>query len=171
MDYQSGARLAGILSLLRHVRELLPPDMPAPMCECILLQALSQDQRGGREGSRISGLSVQTHMASSAVSRMLSSFEQRGLIVRHTDAGDRRAVYICLTQEGERRMETLNRFLYAHLDETARRFGEERMDALEGLLRGLISSIPKEAAGRGEPSLPEERAGMGPAGKACGKGE
>jgi DNA-binding MarR family transcriptional regulator len=131
-----------VFGLLRYMRDLFPPKMPLPICECMLLQAISETEGGGQKGRRVSELGAQIHMAMPAASRILGSFEQKGLIVRRIDEGDRRAVYIRLTPEGEQKLEEIRRFVYAHLDGIAQQFGEENICALEKLLRQLLGLIP-----------------------------
>ncbi|WP_241004373.1 MarR family winged helix-turn-helix transcriptional regulator [Conexibacter sp. SYSU D00693] len=65
------------------------------------LQRLAENED---DGCRLQQLVDDVHMSQSALSRLVSRLEERGLVVRKACEMDRRGTYACLTQEGRDRL-------------------------------------------------------------------
>jgi len=68
-----------------------------------LLLLLVKGAEDGTERATISELAGRLHLAQSTVTELVDRSAQAGLVRRRTSAGDRRIVYVELTQEGDRR--------------------------------------------------------------------
>lgn len=104
-------------------------------------------QNGGIRGARISGILQEMCVLPPALSRLLRSLEEKGLIIRQMDPTDRRNTCVCLTDEGERtrqkgreRMISLGNAIVEHM-------GEEQIKeliALWNLLADVLEGELKE---------------------------
>ncbi len=76
-----------------------------------------------------------------SVTRILKELTDRGLIIRDTDARDRRRSIVTLTPAGRKLIEHTASRTVRELDRYAERFGPERLEALKDELRALIAAI------------------------------
>jgi DNA-binding MarR family transcriptional regulator len=76
-------------------------------------------------GICVTGIKDQTHISLPAVSRQLSSLEQKGLIERKTMAKDRRMTLVTLTPEGEKIMAKVIEQRDLQMDKLEKSVGEE----------------------------------------------
>lgn len=67
-----------------------------------VLERLVEDKDPKR---RVQGLAESVHLSQSALSRVVARLERDGLVSRSICPDDRRGVYVCVTEEGERRHE------------------------------------------------------------------
>ena len=63
-------------------------------------EALQRLAEKAQDGCRLQQLVDDVHMSQSALSRLVSRLEERGLVVRKTCSDDRRGIFACLTDEG-----------------------------------------------------------------------
>lgn len=64
------------------------------------LETLQRIAESASDGCRLQALVDEVHMSQSALSRMVSRLEGRGLVVRNSCADDRRGMKACLTDSG-----------------------------------------------------------------------
>lgn len=92
-----------VTRLRRALRASIRTDYPweaLPMAQVELLQTLAE-----QAPSRIGDLAAQLNLAPSTVSGLISQMITAGLVVRGTDASDRRAALVTLTEAGRRQLE------------------------------------------------------------------
>jgi homoprotocatechuate degradation regulator HpaR len=76
-----------------------------------------------------------------SVTRILKELEERGLIVRETDANDRRRNLVALSPEGREVVKTISRHVLHVMREYSDRFGAQRLEALLDELHALSAAI------------------------------
>jgi homoprotocatechuate degradation regulator HpaR len=76
-----------------------------------------------------------------SVTRILRELEERKLIVRETDARDRRRSLVVLSSEGREIVESTSRKMVRILRDYADRFGQDRLDRLADELRALSAAL------------------------------
>jgi homoprotocatechuate degradation regulator HpaR len=76
-----------------------------------------------------------------SVTRILRELEDRKLIVRETDASDRRRAFVALTPEGRKIVRVISRQVVRITGEYSERFGPERFARLADELRALAVAI------------------------------
>ena len=59
----------------------------------------------GSEVSTVTELSERLQLAQSTVTELVGRAEQAGLVIRKPSETDARVAYVCLTEEGERRLD------------------------------------------------------------------
>jgi MarR family transcriptional regulator, multiple antibiotic resistance protein MarR len=114
-------------------RKLADYDISAP--QLIVLSSLANG-----EGTSAAGLCKSISYDPGAMTRMIDRLEQRGLIRRVRDTGDRRLTNLQMTDEGKR----LYPRLLAVKDEVQaqflRGFSKEEIQMLEGLLNRMVAN-------------------------------
>ena len=63
-------------------------------------EALQRLSENSEDGCRLQQLVDDVHMSQSALSRLISRLEDRGLVHRKSCTDDRRGIFACLTDEG-----------------------------------------------------------------------
>ena len=100
----------------------------------------------------VSDLARATYLLAPSLSRILPDMEKRGLIVRRSDASDRRKGLVALSSRGRALIETVSpesEEVYARI---TRRFGSAKLASLQSLLIEL-----EHAMAIGEETSPGER--------------
>ncbi|MCG2803508.1 MAG: MarR family transcriptional regulator [Cellulomonas sp.] len=103
-----------VTRLRRALRTSIRSDYPwesLPMAQVELLLALRDD-----EPARVGALAARQRLAPSTVSGLVQTLVEAGLVVRDTDATDRRVAVVRLTEPGRARLDGWER---AHLDRFA----------------------------------------------------
>jgi len=68
------------------------------------LDALQRLAETDHDGCRLQQLVEDVHMSQSALSRLVTRLEERGLVVRKACEADRRGIFACLTEAGRERL-------------------------------------------------------------------
>lgn len=76
-----------------------------------------------------------------SVTRILKDLEQRKLVLRAPDTGDRRRTLISLSPEGRALVQEISRTMVDLLRDYGDRFGDDRLDRLCDELRALSAAI------------------------------
>ena len=97
--------------------------------EFFLLATLAYHSPPDSQGIKISDLSAKMDITPPAVTHMINSLEEMGLVMRLADSGDRRVVLVSLTTKGE---------------EVVKKIQEEFLDKLIGLVEFLGEKDSKE---------------------------
>lgn len=92
-----------------------------------------------RLGIQISVLSLAANMSKPAVSQALNSLEDRGLIERFSCKGDRRAVYVTMTDKGTAIMAQGWKTFISLMDCVEKKMGEENTEKLVELVEQFIN--------------------------------
>ena len=79
-----------------------------------------------------------------ALSRILKSLEQKGLVIRENDRENRRNIQVRLTQQGERAREDAHENMKAFAQKTAERVGEDRILKLIELENHLADVLQEQ---------------------------
>ncbi|MGY1916969.1 MarR family winged helix-turn-helix transcriptional regulator [Blastococcus sp. SYSU DS0973] len=90
-----------------------------------------------RDGVRLSDLAESLHIAPRSATEVADGLQERGLVERTPDPGDRRAVLLRPTAEGRRVRDEVGRARAADSAELFGRLGPEEQDALTRILRAL----------------------------------
>ena len=77
------------------------------------------------------------NLNSSTVSGIINRLEKKGCIARLPKKGDKRLVYLALTQEGDRLLTSIPNLLHERLSVKLERLQEEEMNQLESALNKL----------------------------------
>ena len=83
-------------------------------------------------------------VAAPAVSRTLRSLEEKNYVERMVCEGDRRNVYVRVTEEGKEILNECNRILSELLKSVTEKMGEEDMNRLIGYLNKLEQTAELE---------------------------
>lgn len=111
---------------------------------------------GERLGIQISVLSVAANMSKPAVSQALNSLEDRGLLERFTSKGDRRAVYVTMTDRGNQVMEQGWKVFVSFMDRVEKEMGEENTRRLVELVEQFMNIMQQV---RGEFEMESDNGG------------
>jgi len=76
-----------------------------------------------------------------SVTRILKELEERGLVVRESDANDRRRTLVALTPTGREVVKAVSRHVLRVMREYSERFGAERLEQLVNEMRALSAAI------------------------------
>lgn len=90
-----------------------------------------------KPGTKITDISVATEMSKPAVSQMLNSLEDKGMIERIMTKSDRRVVYVRLTEKGRSKMLETTRQMDDLMDEVVEMLGDEDTKELARLFDKL----------------------------------
>ena len=82
------------------------------------------------------------------VTRLASTLSDAGLVERHADPKDRRAVLLALTPTGRRRARAMRRDLLAAAHELLEPIPEQKRAAVESALEELQVLLPQHSARR-----------------------
>ena len=75
------------------------------------------------------------------ITRILDKLEEKGLITRQANPGDRRAFLIFLTEEGRKLKERVVPLVLKTLEKAQRDIGEEEIEHLKALLNKVYSNL------------------------------
>ncbi|NLJ30182.1 MAG: winged helix DNA-binding protein [Clostridiales bacterium] len=104
---------------------------------------LERKKDGKAPGGKISDLSAATEMSKPAVSQMLNSLEDKGLVERIMTKSDRRVVYVRLTEKGRERLDATARQMNELLDRVVKELGPEDTEELTRLFIKLYQIMEK----------------------------
>jgi len=94
-----------------------------------------------RGATDATGLSETSLLHAPSVTRILKDLEARGLIVRESDANDRRRTLLALSPAGRDVVKGTSRSMMRILREYSGRFGADRLERLADELRALSAAI------------------------------
>lgn len=120
--------------------------------EYMLLQKIfiSSKNTNSHESVRVSDLAEGVHLAPSAVSRLLSSMEEKGLISREVSRNDRRYTHVFITEEGERQRKNASDNMKTIINRVIERMGKEEIEKLISLWETTSGIIQEEMDRFGE---------------------
>lgn len=95
-------------------------------------------------GISVSELSEKTHATRPAVSKMLTSLEDKGYIKRTTSPIDRRVIYITLTEKGQSIIDEALQTMYQVMDNAFQSLGKEDSKELIALMRKLSDALNEQ---------------------------
>lgn len=136
-------QLLEAMGKLKRQKVLFPAASGVPHGEFFLLHHIEIYTRKHPEepGIKISGLSAKTGMSMPAVSQMLNSIEEKGLVERCMTKSDRRVVYVRLTDQGKQLMESSMTDFTELMGRIVEQFGEENTATLIDLFNRLNDVI------------------------------
>ena len=107
-----------------HCTEMMPP-------EAIRQSRRSRrlPNRGGRE-LHVSEIAAQMHISAPSASRTLRMMAEKGYVSQKLDEADRRNTYVCLTEEGRRKLISYQEEMEAFTSRVLDRMGDEAMEQL-----------------------------------------
>jgi DNA-binding MarR family transcriptional regulator len=137
LDTDTATRLRAVLGRLARQLRTTPSAAEAGLTPTKISVLLGLDRRGRM---RISELAETEGLNPTMLSRMISTLVDAGLVDRASDAGDRRAAWVQVTDDGHRlaermrreRTEVVNRGI-AGLDDADREVLQRAIPALEAL--------------------------------------
>jgi len=137
LDTDTATRLRAVLGRLARQLRTTPSAAEAGLTPTKISVLLGLDRRGRM---RISELAESEGLNPTMLSRMISTLVDEGLLDRASDAGDRRAAWVQVTDDGHRlaermrreRTEVVNRGI-AGLDDADREVLQRAIPALEAL--------------------------------------
>ncbi len=93
------------------------------------------------EGVKVSTLSELLDISKSAVSQMINALEDKGYVERVSTKGDRRVVYVRLTENGEERFALELQAFLQGMDKIFTKMGEDDTEELLRLLEKLYTIV------------------------------
>lgn len=96
------------------------------------------------EGIKTSELALKLKISKPAVSKLVSSLEEHGYIVRSAGKADKRTTFIALTEEGKRKTEALIQQMDCIIQRILKKMGEEDSKELVRLLKKVYTIIEQE---------------------------
>lgn len=138
---------------LAKVKSLFPPPRGLPQGTFFILHGISMEMQqdspqNDAPGVRISTISRQTGMSMPAVSQIVNTLEDKGVLERLTDKRDRRAVYVRPTSKGQTMVEERMRWYADLMKEVEEEFGVEKSEQLMDLLQALAQVVERVCARR-----------------------
>lgn len=163
MDERSDELVAGIQQLMTAMavgRAMAPPE-PWLQAELSMgqLRVLLVLHHAG--ALRVGTLARELHLSPNATTAVLDRLEQAGLVERHVDPADRRAVLVRPSAAGTAEIDALLSAGMQHLEARLRRLAVAELEALYRGMAALVRAMQEEqdaADGANEPARPR-RAG------------
>ncbi len=144
MEISQRQKLLESIGKLKKAHKWFPTDSGVSRGEFFMLHKivkLNKELQENKPGVKISDLSAAGQMSKPAVSQMLNSLEDRGLVKRVMTKEDRRVVYVDLTESGHMQLKkTMNEFSNL-LDKIVAELGEEDTATLVRLFDKLYDII------------------------------
>ncbi len=140
MSSEQSKKLLNALTKLKKTGPMLPPvNGDVPFGTFFMLHGIQrcvEEKRDGegKPGVKISTLSAYAGMSMPAVSQILNSLEEKGLIERKMDRNDRRVVYASLTPKGNQLLEDVMSCFSKFMDRIVDGLGNEDTDRFVDLL-------------------------------------
>ena len=104
-------------------------------------EILARKLSGDNSGNWLSSMSDYLHVSKAAVSQMLGTLEKKGFITRETNPDNRREIRVSLTEEGEKRVNEMQRLFSERTDILIERFGVEDTKELIRLVDKLTDIL------------------------------
>ena len=116
-----------------------------PFAEIAILMHIHHltTEDAGNDGVCVTGIKDQTHISLPAVSRQLSSLEQKGLIERKTMPKDRRITLVTLTPAGEETIKKVIEQRDLHMEKLGAQVGEEYIRKYIEMSETIMSCLEK----------------------------
>lgn len=99
-----------------------------------VLFAIRHGVQGNGRPIKVSEISKHMHVTSPTITQLLNSLEANGLVERHTDPTDRRAVGIALTEHGEQLAQKAENILFETFQDLSEYLGDQQSNQLADLL-------------------------------------
>ena len=117
---------------------------------CLAILRRYQHEHPDSPGMLVWELAQKAHVRTPAISRMLGTLEQRGLVLRSVCPQDRRNVSVAVTAQGEALWHKTADGLDALTNRVIGRMGPENMAQLTGLLDRLCNIMEEEKEAFGQ---------------------
>lgn len=123
-------RLLETLNLFRklNISSILPEVSHGEFC--VLKTIKMCNEKNGMENVKISDLADRLELAPPSVSRTLNALENRGLVKKVTDSGDRRNTNVELTNEGVELVNQSDNILQDFAEAVVGQMGSEELERL-----------------------------------------
>ena len=122
--HRLGGRKSGVEGMMKQ--DMMECDLELNISAFALLHQLQlREEKGGIGGALLSEMQEYLHVSKAAVSQMLGSLENRGLITRETDPENRRTIIVRLTEKGNETIENVKRGFDSFIGMLIDRFGEK----------------------------------------------
>lgn len=96
----------------------------------------------------VSNIADSLHVSSPAISRTITSLENKGYVVRYIDKLNRRNTIVRLTELGVEVFESECRKISEFMNSVVERMGEEKLNELLNLSNELLVNVEKEIKSR-----------------------
>jgi DNA-binding MarR family transcriptional regulator len=113
------------------------------MTELHVMAGISKNMFGDDNSVDLSKIHNEIFVTKAAVSKMFTSLERKGYIIRETDKANRRRITVELTESGEKVLKEAIFQTEQTLDKIISRFGEDNMRQFISLL-GQLSDVRDE---------------------------
>lgn len=148
MEQPKGARLLGALMRTRRqfMKLLAAGAGDLTHGEYLVLRSVRHpgllfSGDGEEKPLKAADLSDLLEVSRPAITRILNSLEERGLITRHIDKTDRRSINIAITEPGVQALEEANRQILGMAEQVVASLGEADTDHLIELLSRLTATF------------------------------
>lgn len=94
-----------------------------------------------RGSTDATGLAEVSLLRAPSITRILKELEERKLVIRESDANDRRRTMVALSPEGREFVKMTSRVMMRILRQYSDRFGVERIERLADELRALSAAV------------------------------
>jgi len=148
-DIHANAITQKLLSALGQFHRLKGEEHTVAGCkpsEIRVLFCIKHRAKPGTCKMRVSEISKQLHVTSPSITQLLKSLRANGLIERHIDLMDRRAVDVILTQKGEEVTQQAWEGFLTSLHELVEYLGEEQSNQLAELLFKVFGYYKEKVA-------------------------
>jgi DNA-binding MarR family transcriptional regulator len=109
--------------------------------EAMILFAVNDRSAQYPEGIRVSDLSGIMHVKPPSVTSIINSLEEKGLIIRKSDPGDRRITRIVISEEGDKILNEGKKHFLSKIRGVVEYLGVEKSLELAGLLGDVFEYI------------------------------
>jgi DNA-binding MarR family transcriptional regulator len=152
MDNTISREFFSLMGLINKILKSYHPMIKLHHGEFMMLGAIHGCSKEAYEkdnksiGISVSELSEKTHATRPAVSKMLTSLEDKGYIKRTISLTDRRVVYITLTDNGQSIIDEALNTMYQLMDNAMHSLGEEDSKELIVLMKRLCDALSEQSA-------------------------
>ncbi len=95
-------------------------------------------------GMQVSVIAEKMHISAPAVSKTLSTLEERGLIERSVDMNNRRNTWVKITEKGEQSVLNAHNYIDTYMDDVVKRMGEDNLHKLYELILMLRTTFEEK---------------------------
>ncbi len=132
-DFELAEKFHRMRQLMVH----LPSKLGVSHSEFCTMNIISENNT--EDGISVSHIAAALEVTPPAVSRMLKSLEERGLIERRVNAFNRRSTMVRLTENGERLLDTAHKRFIGLMEHISKKMGEEHLRKFNFLYNELLN--------------------------------
>jgi len=141
MSDELARELLTTMERLKKIHTYRISGSPMQKSEYFILSSIVRTEAVEGQGVLASQLSGLHNISKPAISQSVAALEKKGLVTRRMDSRDRRKIWICLTEKGNRSIDEMNKRFTQFTEELVKRLGEKDTNLLIRLFNRLFEIL------------------------------